>query len=206
VRLQQSVAALLVGMVVAACHQARPGAGAAVKPCRPVAGSLSRSASATTLAGEYRLHLAATSGVNQGQAADAALRLRPVADSAARDIVVLGVRDTSSRAALAGTTDLDPTSVGATRTGSLTAEGADAPGVLVIERRPPRADAGTEIMLRLGADANRRGVARYDGGYFALTVTAIEPDGFSGTWSSGSEVSSAKGYFCAERVGPKPND
>ena len=204
-RLLPSVGLLVVGMVVA-CHQARPEGGPAVKPCRPVAGSLPRSASATSLAGEYRLHLTATSGVNAGQAADAALRLRPVADSVAREIVVLGVRDTSSRAALAGTTDLDPAAVGATRTGSLTAEGADAPGVLVIERRPPRADAGTEIVLRLGAEANRRGVARYDGGYFALNVTAMEPDGFSGTWASGSGVSSAKGYFCAERVGSKPSD
>ena len=190
---------------VAACHQARSEADPAVsvKPCQPASGSLARTASAAGLAGEYQLHLTATSGPNAGQAADGQLRLRPVADSAAREIVVLGVRDTTSRAALSGTTDLDPAVIGATRTGSLTAEDADAPGVLAIERRPARPDAGTEIVLRLGADANRRGVARYDGGYFALNVRAIEADGFTGTWSSGSGVFSAQGYFCADRVGSK---
>jgi hypothetical protein len=164
---------------------------------------LPRTASASGLAGEYRLRLTATSGANTGQAAEGGLRLRAVADSAAREIVILGMRDTTSRAALAGTTDVDPTAIGATRTGSLTAESPDAPGVLVIERRPVRADAGTEIVLRFGADANRRGVVRYDGGYFALNVRAIEPDGFTGTWSSGSGISSANGYFCAERVGSR---
>jgi len=192
---------LLAG--VAACHQARPQAEPPVRPCQPSTGSLPRTASASGLAGNYRLYLTATSGPNAGRAANAALGLRPVTDSAARDIVVLGVRDTTSRAALSGTTDLDPAAVGAAGTGSLTAEGVDAPGVLVIERRPARADAGTEIMLRLGADANRRGVARYDGGYFALNVRAIEADGFTGTWSSGSGMPSAHGYFCAERVESK---
>jgi hypothetical protein len=195
--------ALLLGAALAACHQARSQADPATKPCQPSSGTLPRTASAAALAGAYRLHLTATSGPNAGQAADGALRLQPVPDSAAREIVVLGVRDTTSRAALSGATDLDPAAVGATRTGSLTAESVEAPGVLVIERRPARDESGTEIMLRLGADANRRNVARYDGGYFALNVQSIEPGGFTGAWSSGSGVSSAKGYFCAERVGSK---
>jgi hypothetical protein len=195
---------VLLGAALAACHQARSEADPAARPCQPPsANALPRTASAAGLAGEYRLHLTASSGPRAGQAADAALRLEPVADSAAREIVVLGVRDTTSRAALWGTTDLNPAAVGAIRTGSLTAESADAPGVLVIERRPIHAGAGTEIVLRLGADANRRGVARYDGGYFALNVQAIDPAGFTGTWSSGSGVSSTKGYFCAERTRAK---
>lgn len=201
--MRRRVGAVFLLAGVAACHQARPQADPAVKPCQPSTGSLPRTASASGLAGDYRLYLTATSGPNAGRAADGALGLRPVMDSAAREIVVLGVRDTTSRAALSGTTDLDPSAVGATRTGSLTAESVDAPGVLVIERRPARADAGTEIMLRLGADANRRNVARYDGGYFALNVRTIEPDRFTGTWSSGSGVPSVQGYFCAERVGSK---
>jgi hypothetical protein len=203
VRFRISGVLLVTG--VAACHQARSEASstARLEPCQPSSGSLPRTASAESLAGAFRLRLTATSGPNAGRAAEGELRLRPVPDSAAREIVVLGVRDTTSRVALAGATDLDPAVVGATRTGSLTAEGPDAPGVLAIERRAPRAEAGTEIILRLGADANRRGVARYDGGYFALNVRAIEPDGFTGTWSSGSGVSSAEGYFCAGRVGSK---
>jgi hypothetical protein len=201
-RRRASVGFLLAG--VSACHQARPQADPAVRPCQPSTGSLPRTASASGMAGDYRLYLTATSGPNAGQAVDGTLSLRPVTDPAAREIVVLGMRDTTSRAPLSGTTDLDPAAVGATSTGSLTAETMEAPGVLVIERRPVRTDAGTEIMLRLGADANRRNVARYDGGYFALNVRAIEADGFTGTWSSGSGMPSAQGYFCAERVASKP--
>jgi hypothetical protein len=202
VRLRLPVAVLL-GAGLAACHQARSEADPAMRPCQPSSSALPRTASASGLAGVYRLHLTASSGPNAGQGADGTLRLQPIADSAAREIVVLGMRDTTSRAALWGMTDLNPAAVGATRTGSLSAESVDAPGVLVIERRPVRADAGTEIVLRLGADANRRGVARYDGGYFALNVQGIDPGGFTGTWSSGSGISSAKGDFCAERVGAK---
>jgi hypothetical protein len=194
---------VLLVAAVAACHQPRSEAHPSVKPCGPSSGSLRRTASAVGLAGDYRLRLTATSGASAGQTAEAALRLRPVRDSAAREIVVLGVRDTTSHAPLSGMTDLDPAAVGAARTGSLAAEDPQAPGVLVIERRPPRAEAGTEIILRLGSDANRRGVARYDGGYFALDVRTVEPDRFAGSWASGSGVSTVGGYFCAERVAPK---
>src|SRR5205814_10228561 len=120
-----------------------------------------------------------------------------------REVVVLGTRDTTSTVPLSGTTELDPSAVGAVRTGSLSAEDPEAPGVLVIDRRPARPDAATEIMLRLGAEANRRGVVRYDGGYFALSVRRITSEGFAGTWSSGGAGSRAEGYFCAERLASK---
>ena len=59
-------------------------------------------------------------------------------------------------------------------------------------------------MLRLGSDANRLGVVRYDGGYFALTVRSLGPGGFAGTWASGGSKAGvgAEGYFCAERTPP----
>src|SRR5213075_1548194 len=119
-----------------ACHPAHPEAQPAVNPCRPTTGTLPRSATATGLAGGYRLHLTATSGANAGRSVDGALRLRPVDDSMPRGVVVLGVRDTTSTVPLSGTTDLDPSALGAVRTGSLSAEDPEAPGVLVIERRP----------------------------------------------------------------------
>jgi hypothetical protein len=186
-----------------ACHPAHPAAQPALNPCRPTTGSLARTAAAVGLAGDYRLHLTATSGASAGRWVDGALRLQPVHDSLPREVVVLGVRDTTSSFPLSGTADLDPVALGAVRTGSLTAEDPEAPGVLVIERRPARPDAATEIMLRLGADANRRGVLRYDGGYFALNVRSITAEGFAGTWSSGGAGSSSEGYFCAERVASK---
>lgn len=194
-------ALLLAGAL--ACHQAHPEAQPALNPCRPTTGTLPRTATAGGLAGDYRLHLTATAGSSAGRAVDGTLRLRQVDDSVRREVVVLGVRDTTSSFPLSGTSDLDPTALGAVRTGSLAAVDPEAPGVLVIERRPQRMNAGTEIMLRLGADANRRGVVRYDGGYFALNVRSITAEGFAGTWSSGGAGMSAEGYFCAERLGSK---
>jgi len=195
-------AVVLVGAL--ACHPAHPEAQPAMNPCRPTTGNLPRTASSAELAGDYRLRVTATSGgAGAGRWVDGALRLRPLDDATPREVVVLGVRDTTSRFLLSGTADLDPATLGAVRTGSLVAEDPEAPGVLVIEHRPARPDAGTEIMLRLGADANRRGVLRYDGGYFALNVRSITPEGFAGSWSSGGAGSSAEGYFCAERVASK---
>ena len=194
---------VIVALSAVACHSAKPEAQPAVDPCRPSTGALPASTTADSLAGEYHLYLAATSGAAAGRSTDATLRLRPVGDSAARTVIVLGIRDTTSRSPLVGTSDLDPAAVGAVGTGSLAAEDPDAPGVLVIERHPPRADAPVEIMLRLGAEANRRGVVRYDGGYFALNVRSIGPAGFAGTWSSGGGGAGAEGYFCADRVASK---
>jgi hypothetical protein len=186
--------------LVMACHQARPEAQLSADSCRPPTGTLPRTATADGLAGDYRLHITATSGSRSGRWVEGSLRLRPLSDSLARSVVVLGVRDTTTSHPLAGTADLDPAALGAVRTGNLADETDEAPGVLVIERHPVQPDAGAEIMLRMGSDANRRGVVRYDGGFFALTVRSIGPAGFAGTWSSGGAGNSAEGYFCAERV------
>jgi hypothetical protein len=115
---------------------------------------------------------------------------------------LLGIRDTTTRYPVAGSADLDPAAIGATRTGDLGSLNPLAPGVLVIERHPPRADAPAEILLRLGAEANRRGVVRFDGGYFVLTIRRIADRGFAGSWASGTTGPGAEGYFCAERTGP----
>jgi hypothetical protein len=72
----------------------------------------------------------------------------------------------------------------------------------VIERHPGAADVPTRVMLRLGALANRRGAARFDGGYFALTVRRMDAEGLAGTWATGTAREAASGYFCAERTGP----
>ena len=66
------------------------------------------------------------------------------------------------------------------------------------------ARAGSErpkkVMLRLGAEANRRERARFDGGYFALTVRHMDDTGFAGTWESAAGGPAASGYFCARRA------
>jgi hypothetical protein len=190
---------------VAACHSARPGsapaAGSSSSPCEPPRGALPPGVTAAGLAGEYRLHITATSGSSTGRWVEGTLRLAPVADPAAGAVVVMGVKDPTSAYALTGSGELDPATLGAVSTGSLATTDPEAPGVLVMERHPRDPGAGTEIILRLGSDANQRGRLRYDGGYFALMVRGIGPRGFTGTWSSGAgAASSAGGYFCAERT------
>ena len=86
--------------------------------------------------------------------------------------------------------------VGAVRVGSLSSQDPASPGVLVIE-----SETGTSpsILLRLGSDANRRDIVRFDGGYAVLTVVEITAESFSGTWSSGARGPGSEGFFCATR-------
>jgi hypothetical protein len=186
-------------LTAAACRSAAPAAKPAADTCAARTGELPREATAAALGGEYRLRLVATAGPRAGTSADARLRLAPLPDSLQMAAPVLGIRDTTTRYPLAGSVELDPDAIGAVRTGDLGSTDPMAPGVLVIERRPVAPDVPPSLMLRLGADANRRGVVRFDGGHFALTVRRLDADGFAGTWSSGTGVGGATGYFCAER-------
>jgi hypothetical protein len=199
-------AGLVALLAVAACHSPAPATKPAVKPeadtCAAPSGELPRSATGARLGGEYRVRLVATAGPRSGQALNANLRLAALADSLQVSAPMLGIQDTTTRYPLAGSTDLDPAAVGGVSTGDNASTDPTAPGVLVIERHPGATDAPASVMLRLGALANRRGLARFDGGYFALTVRRIDPDGFVGTWSSGTARQAAAGYFCAERTGP----
>jgi len=97
---------------------------------------------------------------------------------------------------LFGSTDVDLEGVGAVRVGSLSSEDPASPGVLVIE-----SETGTSpsILLRLGSDANRRTLVRFDGGYTVLTVVEITAESFRGTWSSGALGRGSEGFFCATR-------
>jgi hypothetical protein len=209
-----SRARLMILSLIAACHSARPeiqprdappaGAQPAPGDCAPSTERLPSDATADGLAGEYRVRIVATGGVKKGAAQDARLLLQPVEDSLRRLSTVLGLRDSTTRLPLSGTIELDPSTLGAAHTGDLRSLDPLAPGVLVLERHPVRPDAPAEIMLRLGSDANRRGIVRYDGGYFALTVRRIGAAEFAGTWASGVGTEGAAGYFCAERAGTAP--
>jgi hypothetical protein len=191
-------------LAVAACHPAAPAIDPAASPakdaCAATTGELPDTATGAR-AGEYRLRLVPTAGPRSGEAVDAHLRLAPLADSLQVPPPIFGVRDTTTHYPLAGSTDLDPALVGGVSTGDNASTDPTAPGVLVIERHHV-VDARTSVMLRLGALANRRGAARFDGGYFALTVRRMDADGLTGTWASGTTREAASGYFCAERTGP----
>lgn len=100
---------------------------------------------------------------------------------------------------LYGFTDIDPRSVGAHRVGDPGSRDPSAPGVLVLERE----EYGRRVItLRLGSDANRRDLVRYDGTYTALSVRSIDEEGFAGSWRSGGGlgISVTTGYFCAWKM------
>ena len=159
--------------------------------CVPATDGLKPGA-AEGLAGKYRLKLVATAGSRAGQAAEGSLDLRPY-ESSLRAVTIGGIRDTAASYVHYGATDVDPEAVGAVRLGELGSLEPTRPGVVVVERK------GT-ITLRLGSEANRRDVARFDGGFTALRVGGASRDGFTGSWSSGVNIQRASaGYFCAIR-------
>jgi len=185
--------------MILGCHSARPEGRLQADTCAAPVGELPPSASAEALVGEYHVRFVATAGPKQGATEDGRVTLRPMDDSLVAAPPVLGIRDSTTRHPLVGSAQIDVDALGATRTGELASADMHAPGVLVIERHPIQPAARAEITLRLGAEANRRGIVRYDGGYFALKVLRVGPSSFAGTWISGGAGSTARGYFCAAR-------
>lgn len=148
--------------------------------------------SAERLEGTYRLQLVATEGPKSGESVEGTLQIQ-LYDPGLRAVTMNGIRDTAASYVLYGSVDVDLDGVGAVRPGDPGAEDPMRPGVLVIERKGA-------VVLRLGSEANRRDVARFDGGYTALRVRELDEDGFRGTWASGVRTQRSAGYFCAERI------
>lgn len=189
------LAALALGAWAGGSCGARPPAPVAAA-CAPAEGMLAAGARADALAGEFRLTLTATRGARAGRSTAAVLRLMPYGSRPAPVPAAAGVRYP-----LYGGTDAMLAEVGAVTHGSAAPADAAGPGVLVMEWPRPGAPSGThEVMLRLGADANRGSARPFDGAYTALTVREIAAGRFAGTWESGGGDASAGGYFCADRV------
>jgi hypothetical protein len=183
----------LVGAValLAACGGANAGQ-ADPKACAPVDTPAS-GLTAAGLAGEYMVQLIATSGGKQGASAAGRLALQ-AQDTAYQSMERPdGTVDTTFSFPLYGTADVDFAAVGATTPGDVRSSDPQSPGVLVIER-----PGG--VMLRLGSDANRRGVRRFDGGFTVLQVQQVTDSGFSGTWRSAVGLEGSGGHFCATRT------
>ena len=167
-----------------ACQRRAP---APAPPCAEVQGALPAEARAEGLAGDFRLTLVATRSARTGARTTGALHLRRN-DAGAGPAPAEGVRYP-----LYGWAEVAADSVGAVAPGDVGSRDAARPGVLVIQER-------ARIILRLGAEANRRDVVRFDGAYFTLVPAAIRADGFAGRWNSGVGGQTASGYFCAQRT------
>jgi hypothetical protein len=177
--------------LLAACGGASAGQ---VNPqaCAPVETSASDLAT-TALAGEYTVRLIATSGAKEGASADGRLALMEQ-DSVYRAVERAdGSVDTTFSLPLYGTAEADFAAVGATVPGDPGSSDPLGPGVLVIERPG-------SVLLRVGSEANRRGMRRFDGGYTVLQVQRVTDGGFEGTWRSGVGLERSGGYFCAAKA------
>ena len=177
--------------LLAACGGASAGQ-ADPQACAPVEASAS-DLEASGLAGAYTVRLIATSGTKEGASTFGRLELMEH-DSAYRSLERPdGSVDTTFSFPLYGTAEVDFALVGATTPGNADSTDPLSPGILVIER-----PGG--VMLRVGSEANRRGVRRFDGGYTVLQVQQITEQGFAGTWRSAVGLEESGGHFCAVRA------
>lgn len=138
------------------------------------------------LGGDYVLELTTVAGEQAGATARGALTLVP--------------RD-STGVPYFGWTDLQVAEVGAHRLGDPASTNRSAPGVLVLTSPEVTDSAGpASITLRIGSQANRSDIVRFDGAYTALYVRWIDTDSFGGDWASGLTGPEAEGDFCALRT------
>jgi hypothetical protein len=160
--------------------------------CSPVEAT-EASMDASRLAGEFEVRLIASSGAKRGATAEGRLQLTPQ-DSAHRRLELPdGSTSSTYTLPLSGSAAVDFAAVGAVAPGDPGSTDPESPGVLVIERPG-------QIMLRMGSEANRRGVRRFDGAFTVLRVQQVTDAGFAGTWESGVNMDRSGGHFCASRA------
>jgi len=175
-------------VLLAGCGSANAGQ-SDPQPCAPIEAP-SAEVDAGKLGGQYTVRMVATAGGKRGSTAEGRMELMPYPGGHRSDSSG-GSSDTTYP--LYGTAELDFASVGAVVPGDPGSSDSLSPGVLVIER-PGR------VMLRVGSEANRRDVVRFDGAFTALQVTQVTDQGFAGTWRSGVGTESSEGHFCAARA------
>ncbi len=186
-----------VAFLTAACGGGRSSEGgqaATAQSCAPQDGILSHTFNVASLAGDYRLTLVATAGDSVGKSVEGQLRLMPHADSL-KQLSVLGGPATVGTP-LYGTAEIALARVNALDLGGLSSSDPMKPGAIMIERH---IDAGLEVIMRLGSQANQRNLVNFDGGYTALTLRWAEGGAFGGSWASGMMGPQAGGHFCAVR-------
>ena len=177
---------IATGLGLAGCSNSQPPGptldASACEQSSPAATSLAR---VVALAGDYGLVLSASSGARTGETTHGELHLVP-SDSAGVPFY--------------GWTDVQLDEIGAHRLGDPSSTDRSAPGVLVLASPDPASPGRVgSVTLRIGSQANRSDIVRFDGAYTALYVRWIEADAFGGDWASGVTGPEAEGEFCAVR-------
>jgi hypothetical protein len=162
-----------------------------LRACEVGGGGLAKEATSVNWAGDHALVMLAS----DGSRVDGTLTLAPQA-SEFQDLVGPGGEIApNTRIPMIGWLDLDPGAVGAVVPGDPMSTDPQAPGIAVLESR--MADQMPNIILRLGAEANRRGQVRFDGAFTVLHVSEAEDLSFRGRWNSGVGTNRTEGIFCA---------
>ena len=186
----------LVALTMAAVACAGRGrSGASGDECRPVEGPFTASTPWDSLAGSWRLTLVVGSGPTAGQSVQGALTLR-AQDPALRQVDRPG--PTTVTVPVIGTTDIALEQVGAVRMGDVRSADPLQPGVAIWASQSP--DGAVSAVMRIGQEALRSNLVRFDGGYTALFLRQVSANAIRGGWASGVTTETASGYFCAERV------
>lgn len=169
--------------------------GAAAVECRPVEGPFTTSAPWDSLAGSWQLTLVAGSGPMAGHREEGALLLQ-AQDTALRRVDRPGA--TTVTVPVIGTTDIALEQVGAVRMGDVRSTDPLQPGVAIWVSRAP--DGNVSAVMRIGQEAIRSNLLRFDGGYTALFLRQVSVNAIRGGWASGVSTEAVNGYFCAARV------
>jgi len=188
----------LISVAGCAAHQSNQD-----RECAKVANGteLPSSVRARHLAGSFRIVFVGESAEFDGSRVDGTLDLLPQ-DSALQSLELLAESPVSGATMpLYGALDAAIERVGGVRVGDATSLDPMRPGVAVLEHAMGGDNVTVlSITLRVGADANRRDLVRFDGGFMALYVKEITAGGFRGDWSSGSRGPAHAGHFCADRA------
>ena len=169
--------------------------GAAAVECRPVEGPFTATAPWDSLAGTWQLTLVAGSGPMAGHREEGALWLQ-AQDTALRRVDRPG--PTTVTVPVIGTTDIALEQVGAVRMGDVRSADPLQPGVAMWVSQTP--DGSVSAVMRIGQEAIRSNLLRFDGGYTALFLRQVSVNAIRGGWASGVSTETVSGYFCAERV------
>jgi len=169
--------------------------GASGDQCRPVEGPFTASIPWDSLSGSWRLTLVAGSGPMARRSVQGALTLR-AQDPALRRVDRPG--PTTVTVPVIGTTDIALEEVRAVRLGDVRSTDPMQPGVAIWVSQSP--DGGVSAVMRIGQEAIRSGIVRFDGGYTALFLRHVAANAISGGWASGVTTEESSGYFCAQRV------
>lgn len=179
-------APLVAMLVAAACSTPRNPENAPVNTqtasaCTPLIDAPRDSIPLSSISGNFRLTLVATSGARSGHSASGELHL-DVSSSASRGTGTLAIA-------------LD--SVGA-RAADGTSDGRHPVESLVWSA----AVNAPRTTIRIGVLDSPVGTRVIEGPYTALTARRATPDGFAGTWESGMPdgTGMARGHFCVQRA------